>query len=119
MWRNRRWAGVLPRRVSTLGPHVGFRGTSGSVREDLREVVADDLLELVIGARLRGAIGTPALELRGVPQPRPLHVVVTNLDHEYGVDRDPGQILLRVPARNSSRQAAELVRLRLCPLTPR
>src|SRR5262245_28819711 len=128
-----RWAAPA-KACHVAKPQVGWRDASAcqhpraagrlpcdiwSVREDLREVVADDLLELVIGARLGGAIRAPALELRRVPQPRPLHVVVPNLHHEYRVNRDPGQVFLRVPARNGSRQAAELMGLCLCPLTPR
>src|SRR3954447_16019499 len=37
------------------------------------------LLELVVAARPRVAIGAPALELRRVPEPVPLHVVVGDL----------------------------------------
>src|SRR3954464_11309725 len=54
-------------------------GPVGSPVEHLSEVVAHRDLELVVGAAARLAIGAPAQELAGVPQPAALQLVVLDL----------------------------------------
>src|SRR4030095_6651984 len=65
--------------------------------EDLGEVEAHGLLELLERARARIAVGAPPDELARVPEPVPLHVVVPDLDDALGAQRDEGQVLLGVP----------------------
>src|ERR1700733_15191222 len=65
--------------------------------EDLAEVVADRLLQLGEAARLRRAVGPPPRELRRVPEPGPLHVLVSDLEHPLGPPRHERQVLARVP----------------------
>src|ERR671926_894180 len=55
--------------------------------EHLRQVVRDRLLDLLVRAGLRVAIGPPAHELGGVAKTRALHVVVANLDDTLGTQR--------------------------------
>src|SRR5690606_10484202 len=45
----------------------------------------------------RVAVGTPPLELRGVPEPSPLHVVVADLDHALGSRWHEGEVLAGRP----------------------
>src|SRR5260370_34581202 len=66
-------------------------------RRDLAEVEVHRLLALGVGARPGLAVRPPADELGGVPEPRPLHVVVPDLDHPLRPQRDERQVLLRVP----------------------
>src|SRR6266566_5422503 len=66
-------------------------------RQDLGEVEADRLLQLGVGARARLAVRTPADELRRVPEPRALHVVVAHLDHPLRAQRDERKVLVGVP----------------------
>jgi hypothetical protein len=77
-------------RLSSLSRTVGA--------EDLGEIEADRLLELLERARARLAIGPPPDELRRVAEPIPLHVVVPDLDDPLGSERDEREVLLRVPA---------------------
>src|SRR5688572_5848454 len=65
--------------------------------QDATEVVAHWLLELLVSARFRVPVGPPAPELRGVPEPAPLHVVVGDLDHQVGTQRRERQVLARAP----------------------
>src|ERR1700750_2810661 len=69
----------------------------GLAAQDVVEVEADRLLQLSVGARARRAVRAPADELRGVPEPRALHVVVADLDHALGPQRDEPQVLAHVP----------------------
>ena len=66
----------------------------------------DRLLELLVRARPRVAVRAPADELRRVAEPRPLHVVVPDLDDELRAEGGERQVLagappaeLRVPRR--------------------
>src|ERR1700690_1811422 len=74
-----------------------FGSTTAPTRQDLGQVVADRLLQLGVGARARLAVRPPANELGGVPEPRALHVVVADLEHAFGPQRDERQVLGRVP----------------------
>src|SRR5688500_16185290 len=65
--------------------------------EDVREVEAHWLLQLVVGAGLRGAVLAPPHELGGVPEARALHVVVPDLDDPLGPQRREGQVLAGIP----------------------
>src|SRR5260221_192954 len=62
------------------------------------EVKADRLLKLTETARRRVAVGAPADELRCVPEPGSLHVVVPDLDDALGAQRDEREVLAGVPA---------------------
>src|ERR1700757_1808130 len=62
------------------------------------EVVADRLLKLTETAGRRLTVGTPADELRCVPEPGPFHVVVPDFDHALGAQRDEREVLASVPA---------------------
>src|SRR5215472_14333463 len=79
--------------------------------KNLGEVEADRLLELGVGARPRLAVRAPADELGGVPEPRPLHMVVADLDHPLGPQRHERQVLLRVPPAGRGRARGAGARL--------
>src|SRR5215813_11850610 len=84
--------------------------------QDLVEVEADRLLQLGVGARGRLTVRAPADELRGVPEPRALHVVVADLDHALGPQRDERQVLVRVPPAGHGRPRGPLARQVLAPV---
>src|SRR3954471_3185910 len=70
--------------VSAAGQHLG-------------QVERDRPLELLVRAGARIAVRPPALELGGVPEPEPLHVVVPHLDHALRTQRRERQVLAVVP----------------------
>src|SRR5687768_8530793 len=72
---------------------------AASARQHLRQVEADRPLELGVRAGGRVAVGTPVAELRGVPEPGALHVVVGHLDDELGPQRHEARVLVAVPPR--------------------
>src|SRR5258708_22335386 len=71
--------------------------TADLLREDVREVEADGLLELVKPAGPRITVGAPPDELGRVPEPGALHVVVAHLDDPLGPQRHERQVLARIP----------------------
>src|ERR1700739_2024463 len=75
---------------------LAMPGPAGPAPQDLCEVVVDRLLELGVGARARLPVRAPADELRGVPEARALHVVVTDLEHALRAQRYERQVLVRV-----------------------
>src|SRR5271165_6178596 len=85
-------------------------------RQDLGEVEADRLLQLRVGARARLAVRPPADELRRMPEPRALHVVVADLDHALRAQRDERQVLVRVPPAGHGRPRGALPGLVLRPV---
>ena len=74
--------------------------------EDLRHIEVHRPLELGVAARLRLAVRPPAHELRRVAEARALHVVVADLEHALGPQRDERQRLARVPAAPERRRRA-------------
>src|SRR4029453_1478046 len=75
---------------------AGGSGRRGG--QDLGEVVADGLPQLVVGGGGGVAVGAPADELGGVAEPAALQVVIADLDHPLGSQRGERQLLARVPA---------------------
>src|SRR5580704_16745370 len=71
--------------------------------QDLGQVVADRLLELLVGTRAGLAVRPPPDELGGVPEPRAFHMVVADLEHPLGSQRDERQVLVRVPPARHGR----------------
>src|SRR4051794_32960415 len=71
------------------------RGQLGG--QHVGQVVGNGLLQLVVAAALRIAVGAPATELGGVPEPPALHVVVGDLDHEVGPQRREAEVLALTP----------------------
>src|SRR5829696_8566495 len=80
--RSEEVAGDLLGVVAQLGGLGYNRG-----RQNLGQVVADRLLQLVVGAGVGVAVGPPADELGGVAEPAPLQMVVADLDHPLGPQR--------------------------------
>src|SRR5579859_3642764 len=62
------------------------------------EVVPNRLVKLFVRARPRLAVGSPAIELRGVPEADALHVLVANLDHALRPQWRERQVLANGPA---------------------
>src|SRR3954470_2831740 len=87
--------------------------------ENFREVVADRLLELLVAAGLRVPVGTPPLELRGVPEPAALHVVVPDLEDPLGSQRDEGEVLAGAPPALGPGHPVRVGDRPVRPLTPR
>src|SRR5258708_2946816 len=61
--------------------------------QDVGQVVLDRFLELLVRARLRVAVGSPAVELRGVPKANAFHVFVADLDYPLGPQRRERHVL--------------------------
>src|SRR5690606_23426500 len=76
---------------------------AGCARQDVGEVIAHRLLELLVRARGGVAVLAPATELRRVPEPVPLHLVVRHLEDALGSQRRERQVLPRAPARHGAR----------------
>src|SRR5580700_4997534 len=91
-------------------------GLAMTAPQDLGEVVTDRLLELRVGARARLTVRAPADELGGVPEARPLHVVVADLEHALRPQRDERQVLVRVPPAGHGRPRGTLAGLVLRPV---
>src|SRR5262249_22143553 len=66
-------------------------------REDVRQVVLDGLLQLLVGARLRVAVRTPANELGGVSEAHAFHVLVAGFDYSLRPQRREREVLVRRP----------------------
>src|SRR6516165_2572826 len=88
----------------------------GRAPQDLGEVEADRLLQLGVGARARLAVRPPADELRGMPEPRALHVVVADLDHALRAQRDEREVLVGIPPAEHGRPRCPLGGLVLGPV---
>src|SRR4051794_32995581 len=84
--------------------------------EDPSEVVAHRLLQLLVAARLRVAVGAPAPELGGVPEAAALHVVVGDLEHQLGPQRREGEVLALAPAALGARNPVRVGDRPLLPL---
>src|SRR3954447_1537371 len=87
--------------------------------ENLGKVVAHRLLELLVAARLRIPVRAPPLELRGVPEPAALHVVVAHLDDPLGPQRHEGQVLAGAPAALGAGHPVGVGDRPVRPLAPR
>src|SRR6476659_4542888 len=98
---------------STIGPWA-----SG---EHVAEVIADGFFELLVTAGLRIAVGPPALELRGVPEPASLHVVVADLEDALWPQRHEREVLALAPPALGAGDAVGVgheARARPRPLAP-
>src|SRR4029077_17969721 len=80
-----------------------FGSAMSAPAQDLGQIKADRLLQLLVRARARLAVRPPPDELGGVPEPRALHVVVADLEHPLGAQRDERQVLVRVPPAGHGR----------------
>src|SRR5207237_5582692 len=89
--------GAARARLRSLA-RVAVAATRIARPEDTLELVGGRDLELVVAAVLRALVRTPAEELGGVAEPRPLHVVVRDLAGPLGAQRLPAQILAAIPA---------------------
>src|ERR1700733_1025645 len=68
-----------------------------ATRQNLGQVEAHRLLQLRVRARRWLTIRPPAHELGGMTEAHALHVVVADLDHALGAQRDKRQVLVGVP----------------------
>src|SRR5215469_14768560 len=93
-----------------------FGSATRTASQDLGQVETDRLLQLRIRARAGLAIRPPPDELGGVPEPRSLHVVVADLEHALGAQRDERQVLVRVPPAGHGRPRGPLPGLVLPPV---
>src|SRR5262245_58985763 len=69
-----------------------------SAGQNVGQVVVHLFLELVEAAGAGVAVGPPADELRCMPEPGSLHVVVSHLDDSLGSQRHEREVLAGVPA---------------------
>src|SRR5207248_1889837 len=74
-------------------------------RENRRQLVRRDDFELIEGALLRLLVEPPAAKLRCVAKTRPLHMVISDLDHQLRTKRFPSEILALAPAAQTARTA--------------
>src|SRR5215218_7141792 len=65
--------------------------------EDGLQLHRDRRFELLVGARRRLPVGSPALEARGVTEAVSLQMLVRDLGDEVEAQRLPGEVLARVP----------------------
>src|SRR2546422_6833979 len=77
---------------------LGIRATRVACPEDALQLVGRRDLQLIVAAVLRALVGTPAHELRCVPEAGPLHVFVRDLADAFGPQRLPAQVLTTIPA---------------------
>ena len=85
--------------------------------EDLEKFLWWDDFELFVGAVGGSLIGTPAPELCGVTKAIALHVIIGDLDDQFGAKRLPGKIFALAPTALCAWLA--LYRLYVSPLFPR
>src|SRR5439155_9446108 len=99
-----------PEPTSFPGPSGGcFRAGLGAAGEDLVHVEAHRAFELVVGTRRRYPVRPPPDELRGVPEPVPLHVVVGDLADQLRPEQLVRDVLLARPAARRARYPGRLV----------
>src|SRR5438094_9465995 len=72
-------------------------------REKHRQLVRRDDFQLIEGALLRLLVEPPAAKLRCVAKPCPLHMVISDLDHQLRTKRLPSEILALAPAAQTAR----------------
>src|SRR5581483_5372576 len=70
-------------------------GFSGRDRTSARQARSSHLLERALERRL---VLAPAQDLGAVPDTSPTRVVVGHLDHQFGAELDPLEILFALPA---------------------
>src|SRR2546425_467163 len=112
--------GTARSRLRSLA-RLGAGAARGAGAEDPLELVGGRDLQLIVAAVLRSLVGSPAHELRGMPEARPLHVAVRDLADALGPKRLPAQVLAAVPAAARPGQALPRrvrFRLRLRPVAP-
>src|ERR1700722_11027751 len=95
--------GLLTATSRPASSNTCFGSAIGSSAQDLGQVEADRLLQLLVRTRSRRAVRPPPDELGGVPEPRALHVVVAYLERPLGTQRDERQVLARVPPAGHGR----------------
>jgi hypothetical protein len=71
-------------------------------RENRFQLVRWNDFKLRVGAIARLLVGTPLPELRHMTESRALHMLVCNLDYQFGSERLPGQILAVTPTALTS-----------------
>src|SRR5712691_1876569 len=89
--------------------------------KDALQLVSGRDLELIVAAVLRSFVGTPAHEVRRMPESSALHVVVGDLDDALGPKRFPAQVLAAIPpARGAGHSLPLRVRFFHCfgPVAP-
>src|SRR5438874_4717340 len=74
-------------------------------RENRRQLVRRDDFQLIEGALLRLLVEPPTAKLRCVATTRPLHMVISDLDHQLRTKRFPSEILALAPAAQTARTA--------------
>src|SRR5438105_14009377 len=72
-------------------------------RENRRQLVRRDDFQLIEGALLRLLVEPPAAKLRCVAKTCPLHMVISDLDHQLRTKRLPSEILALAPAAQTAR----------------
>src|SRR5206468_11303571 len=90
----------------------------GRCTEDALQLVRRRDLELIVPAVGGLPVGTPALKDRGVPEPRPLHVVVFDLADALDPQRFPREVLARAPPALAAGHAGHLRAIEFGPLPP-
>src|SRR5204863_6326997 len=103
----------------TRRPNGATLPTRPNGAEHVLELVRRDDLQLIVAAVDRTFVGAPALEYRGVPEPRPLHVVVLHFADPLDPQRFPAEILARTPAALTSGHPCGAARIVHRPVAPR
>src|SRR5262245_10982407 len=86
--------------------------------EDALELVRRRDFELVVPAVGGWLVGTPALEDGGVPEARPLHVVVLDLADALDPQRFPREVLAGTPPALAAGHPGHIRRVDLGPFPP-
>src|ERR1700759_1531511 len=87
-------------------------------RDDFAETKDDRGFELRVGTRPWIAIGAPAVELGCVAESFTFHVVVTDFDHPFGLQRHERKVLAGVPAGEFVLTRCAFTGLVGCPIPP-
>src|SRR5262245_44438726 len=85
------------------------------IAENLREFERRRDLELIVSAVGGPLVLAPAQELRRVPKPVALQMVVLHLADALEAQRFPGEILAGRPAARATRHPRPRLGARLCP----
>src|SRR4029077_4400251 len=94
---------------------------SATLRENRRQLLRRNHFKLRIRTVAGVLVLGPSAELRRMTEPVSLHVVVSDLHHQFGSQRFPRQVLAlapaALPARHTFRRISRFAGL-VCPMLP-
>src|SRR5271168_2750079 len=83
--------------------HLNARAASDGSGENSSQLVRRDNLKLRVGPIARAFVSAPPPELRHMTEASALHMLVRDLDYQFGPERRPRKILAVTPTALASR----------------